>query len=538
MGNGLARANLLALTSFWPRSIAMLHALVRRSVVIYVLVIAVLAAAAGLAYYGYRFANQVATTERAVISDTTRELAEEKVIGIESQIIDGEQKLVEGIQIEPIPNLTDLVSTTGVAVTSVFVLDSKLKILPGGHYSTRSPEVGKQFLAFFNAQILPDLELTTQKTDVRMHMHGTWGDRPYLFSYSRRLWDGVAFYVVIETDLAHLVSAVFPQTFAVRSPRLFQIVDERGDLVYGSPFADVGSGVVIEIPFADTVDKWRLRVAQKDTGAAGARGRRQLVDVVLIALAVTVIVAGLGFLGWAMRRERRANDLKSEFISNVSHELKTPLSIISMFGEMLALGRTKTPAQATEYAEIIWRESVRLGRLIDNVLDFSKMERGQGGYEFSDCDVVDIVTRAIEISQRRLTAAEIVVNSELADDLPLMRLDGNAFTLAVLNLIDNAIKYAAQGKRIDVSLAQVGKNLVLTVRDYGPGIDADEHTAIFGRFYRAKAVRLLPIRGSGIGLALVQHIVRAHNGDIKVETPDGGGSRFVLTVPAVEVAAT
>jgi len=100
-----------------------------------------------------------------------------------------------------------------------------------------------------------------------------------------------------------------------------------------------------------------------------------------------LLIGGLGFLVFAIRRERRLNELKSEFISNVSHELKTPLSIISMFGEMLSQGRTKSAEQATEYAEIIWRESVRLGRLIDNVLDFAKIERGMGVYEFADGDL-------------------------------------------------------------------------------------------------------------------------------------------------------
>ena len=120
-----------------------------------------------------------------------------------------------------------------------------------------------------------------------------------------------------------------------------------------------------------------------DGGAAGIEiDRKRIVDSILIGSAVIVLFAGLVFLAFAIQRERRANELKSEFISNVSHELKTPLSIISMFGEMLANGRTKGPEQATEYADIIWRESVRLARLIDNVLDFAKIERGKDVYEF------------------------------------------------------------------------------------------------------------------------------------------------------------
>jgi two-component system phosphate regulon sensor histidine kinase PhoR len=119
----------------------------------------------------------------------------------------------------------------------------------------------------------------------------------------------------------------------------------------------------------------------------------------------------------------------------------------------------------------------------------------------------------------------------LADDLPPVRLDANAFTLAVLNLIDNAIKYAAEGKRIELDLARTDDRLVLAVRDWGPGIDPDEHAHIFERFYRARAVRLKPIRGSGIGLALVQHIARAHGGDTEVRSQPGEGSTFSIWLP-------
>jgi two-component system, OmpR family, phosphate regulon sensor histidine kinase PhoR len=241
------------------------------------------------------------------------------------------------------------------------------------------------------------------------------------------------------------------------------------------------------------------------------------------------------FLALAIRRERRANELKSEFISNVSHELKTPLSIISMFGEMLANGRTKSSEQATEYADIIWRESVRLGRLIDNVLDFAKIERGKGVYEFTEADIGEVVERAVDLVGRRLTTADMAITVDIEPELPLVKLDANAFTLAVMNLVDNAIKYAAEGKRIELRLARRviddKERIVLSVRDWGPGIDAEERDQIFERFYRARAVRLKPIRGSGIGLALVRHIARAHHGDVVVTSEAGQGSTFELWLP-------
>ncbi|MEZ4364617.1 MAG: HAMP domain-containing sensor histidine kinase [Kofleriaceae bacterium] len=493
-------------------------------------------AAAALAFYGYSYTSEVSSREREIIRDTLRELADEKVLEIEGQLLDADEKLFESVRLDPLPNLTEVVKNARGAVASIFVLDADLGVLPGGHYSNRPREAGLAFIDYFRERIVPVLPLRAAAVGVRGHLHRLWDGRPYLFSYIRRISAGRAFYIVVEADLSHLVGSVFPQFFAARSQLLYQIVDDRGDLVYGAPFRDASAGVIVEQSFAETVDAWRVRVAQKDAGSNAARSRRRIIDFVLIGLALTVILAGLGFLAVAVRRERRANELKSEFISNVSHELKTPLSIISMFGEMLALGRVKGPAQATEYAEIIWRESVRLARLIDNVLDFAKIERGGGGYEFAECDLADVVARALEVSDRRVSTAEMTMTVSLAEDLPPVSLDANAFTLAVLNLIDNAIKYAADGKRIEVSLTREGDFADLAVRDFGPGIEPSEHGPIFDRFYRAQAVRLKPIRGSGIGLALVQHIARAHGGEARVDSAPGEGSTFHLRVPLSEHA--
>jgi two-component system phosphate regulon sensor histidine kinase PhoR len=340
------------------------------------------------------------------------------------------------------------------------------------------------------------------------------------------------FYVVIEDDLIHLVNNVFPQFFSVSasSKRLYQVRDEKGQLRYGAPFGDTAGEPVQETRFVATVDGWVLRVTQKDMTDPGLE-RRQLVDSLLIGGAVTVILGGLTFLGLAIRRERRLNELKSEFISNVSHELKTPLSIISMFGEMLAEGRTKSPEQAHDYAEIIWRESVRLDRLIDNVLDFAKIERGMGVYEFADADLGEVIDRVVVLSARRVAAADMTLEADIEPELPALHLDASALTLAILNLIDNAIKYASDGKRIALGARRVGDRVIVTVRDWGSGIDAEEHERIFERFYRARAIRLKPIRGSGIGLALVQHIARAHGGDAAVASAPGHGATFRIWLP-------
>jgi two-component system, OmpR family, phosphate regulon sensor histidine kinase PhoR len=504
---------------------------VRRLLLVNALIFAILVAAAALAFYGYSYTTEVSSREREIIRDTLRELADEKVLEIEGQLLDSDAELFKSVWFDPLPNLTEVVKNARGAVASIFVLDADFSVLPGGHYSSRRRDAGLAFIDFFRERIVPALPLRATPPEVRGHLHRVWDGRPYLFSFLRRVSQGRTFYIVVEADLSHLVGSVFPKFFAARSQLLYQIVDERGDLVYGSPFRDASAGVVIEQSFAETVNSWRVRVAQKDATSSAARSRRRVIDFFLIGLAVTVILAGLAFLAVAIRRERRANELKSEFISNVSHELKTPLSIISMFGEMLALGRVKGPAQASEYAEIIWRESVRLARLIDNVLDFARIERGGGGYEFAECDIADVLGRALEVSGRRVTTASMTMDVSIDADLPMVRLDANAYTLAVLNLIDNAIKYAAEGKRIEVRMTRVGDSIELAVRDFGPGIEPDEQAHVFERFYRARAVRLKPIRGSGIGLALVQHIAKAHQGEALVESTLLAGSTFRLRIP-------
>ncbi len=512
----------------------------RRILVVNALIFAVLAAAVALAYYGYT-ATSIESQEQQVLQPL-RELAEEKVFNIENLVVRDERVVFDNIRFDELSKLDEVVNPVSSAVASVFVLDEQGKLVPDGYVGPRSrkPADSKAFRDFVVEKVVPTLPLAKLGLGDRGHQRGIWADgplkgKPYLLSFVKRVSGDKTFYVVIEDDLNHLVAWLFPQFFNVSdvSKRIYQVVDERGDLVFGAPFAADADTLVVDVPFDETVKGWHLRVTDRQMLGLDELNHKRIVNSVLIGGAVTIVIAGLAFLAIAIRRERRANDLKSEFISNVSHELKTPLSIISMFGEMLANGRVKGPEQATEYAEIIWRESVRLGRLIDNVLDFAKIERGMGVYEFADADVGEVVDRAIELVGRRLQAANMTLEVEIEPDLPPVKLDQNAFTLAVLNLIDNAIKYAAEGKKIELRLLRDGDRIALRVRDWGPGIVPEEQEQIFERFYRARAVRLKPIRGSGIGLALVRHIAKAHGGDVTVTSAPGQGSTFELWLPVV-----
>jgi two-component system phosphate regulon sensor histidine kinase PhoR len=251
---------------------------------------------------------------------------------------------------------------------------------------------------------------------------------------------------------------------------------------------------------------------------------------------------GMGIVLTSVITERRTSRLKSDFIANVSHELKTPLSLIRMFGEMVATGRHKGEETAREYGSIITRESERLSHLIDNVLDFARLERGKASYDFAEGDLAAVLERALDVCRYRLEKERLKLRTRVERHLPQVRMDENALTLVILNLVDNAVKYGADGGVVEVTLDRVPGGVSLSVRDYGPGIPAEEQLRIFERFYRAQSARDRNVRGSGIGLALVRHIAEAHGGHVSVESPvppvrgGGVGSLFRVYLPSTAEA--
>ncbi len=356
------------------------------------------------------------------------------------------------------------------------------------------------------------------------------GGHDELVSYTRKSVNGRDYYIVLEDDLAYFLTDIFPEVLAgVERTRLYQIVDDSENVVFG--YLQIPARYMIARPFP-TLSGWTLRMAPRETPALIAKqtARRGSGSLLIILSAATIFV-GLAILTVAVRTERMANRLKSDFIANVSHELKTPLSLIRMFGELLATGRAKSADTALEYAQIITRESERLSRLIDNVLDFARIERGKAAYTFATGDLAEVLSRGLDVYRYRLEREGMKLTVDIPDDLPPVRIDENAMTLVLLNLVDNAVKYASEGKALHVSLAERGDRVLLMVKDRGPGIGPDERERIFDRFYRAHSVRTRPIRGSGIGLSLVKHIAEAHGGGVYVESEMGKGSTFTVWLP-------
>jgi signal transduction histidine kinase len=215
----------------------------------------------------------------------------------------------------------------------------------------------------------------------------------------------------------------------------------------------------------------------------------------------------------------------------VSHDLKTPLSVIRMFGETLELGRVTDDTRRREYYRVITRESERLSRLIDNVLDFSRIEGGRRRYERVPTAVEPLVRDTLEAFAYPLAQQGFKVEVTVAADLPEVPMDADAVGQALANLVDNAIKYSGPERAIAVEARREGDLLALSVTDHGIGIPPAEHARIFEKFYRVGRSETQGRRGSGVGLALVRHVAEAHGGRVDVESRPGHGSRFTLVLP-------
>lgn len=246
---------------------------------------------------------------------------------------------------------------------------------------------------------------------------------------------------------------------------------------------------------------------------------------------VLTIIAGVVALVKATQKDLALLQLKSDFVSNVSHELKTPLSLVRMFGEMLNLGYAKNETERKEYYGVICKESERLTILINNILDFARIEKGEKTYAAEPVRLDDVVQDVVNTYRKQLDAAGFVCTTDIRAPIPAITGDKMALTQAFLNLLSNAMKYSDTQKRIAVILEQTGDSLVLSVRDQGIGIPRAEQEKIFEKFYRVETGLTRTTRGSGLGLTLVRHIVEGHGGRVVVESEEGHGSTFRVVLP-------
>jgi len=257
-----------------------------------------------------------------------------------------------------------------------------------------------------------------------------------------------------------------------------------------------------------------------------------------LGLLIAVLVLAIGVGSWlivsSLNSELKLARQKTDFVSNVSHELKTPLTSIRMFSELLAEGRVTDATKQRSYLNIITAEAARLTRLINNVLDFSRMESGEKKYNIQPCDLTEVVRSTAETFRPHLEANGFKFDCELPEAKISVRGDADALSQIIVNLLSNAEKYSNGGKEITLQLAQKQSPLPhveMKVLDRGPGVPRGSEEKVFEKFYRAHDSLGSGIQGSGLGLTIARQIARAHGGDVVYEPRDGGGSCFVLRLP-------
>ena len=344
----------------------------------------------------------------------------------------------------------------------------------------------------------------------------SYGNSPWLVSLSESLSERPSFLVVVSAQevIESLSSnSDFKETFPVK----FNVVpeDDPEGLSLGPNLPGLG------ITFTGNQE-------QMFSTPWSIQPEFYLLALLLI-LGITLFGA---YLLWRdVRREVQIAEMRSQFVSSVSHELKTPLTAIRMFAETLRMGRSKDPKTQTEYLDTIVNESQRLTRLLNNVLDFSKIEQGKRLYRPETASLYEIVESAARAMGYPLSQQGFRLTVQTEEGLPKVCVDHDAIEQALLNLLHNAMKYSGDSREIGLHLKKKGNNALLQVIDQGIGIDPQEKKRIYEKFYRIPSPENERIVGTGLGLALVSHIVEAHGGHLELKSALGKGSTFSIYLP-------
>jgi len=252
----------------------------------------------------------------------------------------------------------------------------------------------------------------------------------------------------------------------------------------------------------------------------------------IVLSALSLLMAGGVYMAYRnISREMNLARLKSDFVANVSHELRTPLALIRLYAETLELGRLTAQEKYQEYFRIIREESERLSALINNILDFSRIEAGRKEYDFKQTDLAELVRSTLESYRFQIEQNGFAFEENIANDIPPVNVDREAIARSLLNLVNNALKYSRDQKFIGVSLYRSNGSVKLEVRDRGIGIAPAEQDKIFEKFYRCGDPLVHNTKGSVLGLSLVKHIAQAHGGNVFVESSPERGSKFTIALP-------
>jgi len=451
---------------------------------------------------------------------------------IELRILDNDLNLMKMVNIdEPSqwPAVVDAIKKADLNVDQVYFLQPDSgKVL----YPPYSHEIRNQWGSFHSNFKLKELNLDTLSLNQPHHLHRERPDNYFFATYVlRETQDGSRILVCYQMNFDKIVTLVDKYLRDLQDRFYVSIVDFENNGVYGQPISR-SSKYFFETRFPTTLYKWLLQIMPRNYTEIelDVKNQRRR-NLFFIVLSMITIFLSLAVIYVAWNRDRQLRQLKEHFISNVSHELKTPLSLIRMFSEILVTDRVKNESKKLEYYRIINNESDRMSRLINNLLDFANLARGIEHKHFEKINVGEVVTEALEAYRYEVQKEGFQLNVDIAADIPDSMADPNAIIMAFLNLLDNSVKYSGDRKQIDVRVDRDDGFLNISVADKGIGIDPSEQQKIFDQFYRGSAPSVRAIRGSGIGLAITKHVAEMHGGEVLLESEPGKGSTFTLRIP-------
>jgi signal transduction histidine kinase len=335
-------------------------------------------------------------------------------------------------------------------------------------------------------------------------------------------------------DLGALKTEVFPDVLSdleKNSKLHLRIIDDKNSNVLTGDEEKI-SDEALSLSFRQFPLPWSLVVTQPALDDVVQATRRDNVFYgVLLGFVVVLMLFGAILIARDISRESETTHLKTEFVHHVSHELKTPLTLIRLYGETLQRKKDLSKPEQKEAYEIITKESERLSHLINNVLDFSRIEMGKKEFDFKKGNLAEVIRDTLESYRYHLEKKGFSIYEDIKDDLPEMMFDPEGIASVLVNLLSNAIKFSSTNKEVTVRLFKRDNHAVLQVEDKGIGISSKEISRVFEKFYRSKDVKAVDAKGSGLGLTLIKHITEAHGGKIEVKSAPGQGSTFIVLLP-------
>ena len=341
-----------------------------------------------------------------------------------------------------------------------------------------------------------------------------------------------------ETLLPKAIKESLPAFFSERDSKQLDVTvrDARGDLKFATAECDE-AGEEAHKSFTFVMTDWKLGLTSHGLNPKEWARASFALNMGLSMLLGVVLLGGMTLALRTASREMKLSQMKGDFVSNVSHELRTPLASIRVFGEFLKLGRAATAEKVREYGDYIETESRRLTRLIDNILDFSRIESGAKTYKFRSAGVTEVVEETVRMFEVRLRSTGFTLRLQRPEaPLPPALIDPDAIAQALNNLVDNAVKYSSRAGEIVLGIERRGDWILISVKDTGIGISRAEQKKVFERFHRIGTGLVHDVKGSGLGLSIVRHIAEAHHGRVTLESEPGRGSTFTIHLPAALVA--